>query len=73
MDKYLEMQYFDQDEKPCTLEQMIENEPEWVASRFRHMQKQIDKLQEIVYNVYIEVNGKEGEFLHASLSKRSRS
>jgi hypothetical protein len=41
-----EKKYFDSDGNPATIEQMVKNEPEWVASRFRFMEDRVKELED---------------------------
>ena len=41
----IERPYFDTDDNPCTIRQMIKRDPEWVASRFTFMEGQIAELE----------------------------
>ena len=36
--------YKDSDGNDCTINQMVKYEPDWVASRFQHMESQIEKM-----------------------------
>ena len=40
--------YFDIEGNHCTLRQMIRREPDWVESRFRHMEKEVARLTDAI-------------------------
>ena len=45
------MTYYDSDNNPCSLWQMIKREPEWVQSRFVFMEEKLKKIYECRYEI----------------------
>ena len=59
--------YYDIDQNPCTIFQIIKREPEWAANRIQEGEKAIEKLKRITADSIIKahVNSKhEGYILH---------
>ena len=45
--------YKNTDGEPCSIWQMIKDEPEWVANRFSHMEERIKELEQRLERIHI--------------------